>query len=330
MLRALALRPTRRTGRALLGAVILVSTVTLILAGAKPASATPGTVTVRLGDTLTSIASRSHTTVAALAAANGITNPDRIVAGTVLHLPGTAAPSTGASGPGPGANATGAPQTVVVRLGDTLSAIAARTHTTVRALVAANGITNPNRIVAGTVLRLPVSTMALASYSAPLASGGSGASSGSGAANPGALPTGLRAHPERVALVPAFKQAAAAAGVPAALLQAMCWWESGWQANVVSSTGAIGVCQLEPATVDFVRTVLLHQPSLDPSVASQNITLGATYLAYLVRAAGGSQQLALAGYYAGLASVLKHGMSPATKNYVDGITAYIRIFAAAG
>ena len=126
MLRALALRPTRRTGRALLAAVIFVSTVTLILTGATPAAATPGTVTVRLGDTLTSIASRSHTTVAALAAANGITNPDRIVAGTVLHLPGTAAPSTGASGPGPGANATGAPQTVVVRLGDTLSAIAAR------------------------------------------------------------------------------------------------------------------------------------------------------------------------------------------------------------
>jgi LysM repeat protein len=315
-------------------AVTLLSTVTLILTAATPAAAAPaGTVTVRLGDTLAAIAARTHTTVAALAVANGIANPNRIVAGTVLRIPGTGAPSTGASGPGPGANAAGAPQTVVVRVGDTLSAIAARTHTTVRALVAANGITNPNRIIAGTVLRLPVSTMALASYSAPLPSGASGAGGSGGAggaANPGALPAQLRAHPERVALIPTFKQAAAAAGVPAALLEALCWWESGWQANVVSSTGAIGVCQLEPATVDFVRNVLLHQSSLDPSVASQNITLGAAYLAYLVKAAGGSHQLALAGYYAGLDSVRKHGMSPATKNYVAGIAAYIRIFAAAG
>lgn len=46
--------------------------------------------------------------------------------------------------------------TVVVQPGDTLSAIAARTGTTVQALMTANNIINPNRIFAGQVLVLPV------------------------------------------------------------------------------------------------------------------------------------------------------------------------------
>jgi len=208
-------------------------------------------------------------------------------------------------------------------------------HTTLSALVAANGIKNPNRIVAGTVLRLPAA-MALSSYAIPLPAGAAGAAgsggaavAGSSATNPGVLPSALRAHPDRMALFPAFRQAAAASGVPASLLEAMCWWESGWQAGIVSSTGAVGVCQLEPATTQFVETQLLHA-SLDPHVAAQNIRLGAAYLAYLIGQAHGNQQLALGGYYAGLAAVERYGMSPATKNYVAGISAYARIFAAAG
>ena len=43
----------------------------------------------------------------------------------------------------------------VVRAGDTLSAIARRFHTTVQALVAANGLANPNVIVVGQVLDVP-------------------------------------------------------------------------------------------------------------------------------------------------------------------------------
>src|SRR3954452_13994595 len=42
-----------------------------------------------------------------------------------------------------------------VRRGDTLSSIAARQHTTVQALVQANGITNPDRIIEGQLLTVP-------------------------------------------------------------------------------------------------------------------------------------------------------------------------------
>ena len=45
--------------------------------------------TVRLGDTLYSIARRYGTTVNAIMAANGLTNPDRIRSGQTLRMPGT-------------------------------------------------------------------------------------------------------------------------------------------------------------------------------------------------------------------------------------------------
>jgi len=330
MLQALAMGPMGRRGARRVAPVLALVVGTLawatasVLVAAAPASAK--TVTVGRGDTLTSIAARNHTTVAALAAANGIGDPNRILAGALLQLPDQSVATASAPGPGPSANAPGAPGTVTVGRGDTLTSIAARNHTTVAALAAANGIRDPNRILAGTVLRLPASSMSLASYSTPISAGSPG---GGGPANPGVLPSQLRAHPARMTLFPLFEQAAAASRVPVDLLEAMCWWESGWQAGVVSSSGAVGVCQLEPATTQFVDTNLLHA-SLDPNVAADNIRLGAAYLAYLLGQTDGNQQLALAGYYAGLASVLHHGLSPATSNYVTGILAYARIFAAAG
>lgn len=45
------------------------------------------TYTVKRGDTLSGIAARHNTTVAALAAANGITKPDLIFVGQRLQIP---------------------------------------------------------------------------------------------------------------------------------------------------------------------------------------------------------------------------------------------------
>lgn len=47
-----------------------------------------------------------------------------------------------------------APQTYVIRKGDTLTKIAKRLGTTVKALALANGIKNPNKIIAGRTLRI--------------------------------------------------------------------------------------------------------------------------------------------------------------------------------
>lgn len=65
----------------------------LVIPSISKASAVPsaaGTYTVQPGDTLTSIARRHGTTVAALASLNGLANPSAIYVGQVLRIAGTA------------------------------------------------------------------------------------------------------------------------------------------------------------------------------------------------------------------------------------------------
>jgi soluble lytic murein transglycosylase-like protein len=146
----------------------------------------------------------------------------------------------------------------------------------------------------------------------------------------GPLPAGLLAHSDRLALRPAFVSAATNSGVPANLIEALCWWESGWQSNATSSTGAIGLCQLEPSTVLYAQTVLLHNPTLDPRSAPANIAMAVAYLHDLTVRDGGNIRTAVAAYYQGLGSVQQKGMLPSTQNYVTGIFNYAALFAAAG
>jgi len=348
-----ARRPFGRVAAAVGVGVVLGSTAPVLSAG--PASAI--TVQVEPGETLSSIAAEYGTTVAALAAANGITNPNLIYAGTVLQLPSSASPGTVTVAAGEtltsiaeeygttvdalaaanditnlnfieqgqvidlpsGGNTTAAvtPTSVTVGPGETLTSIAQQFGTTVSALADANDIGDPNSIYAGATLLIPSTSTSLASFSTP--AGGDSA----------ALPAELLAHPSRLGLYPDFTSAAATYGVPASLLEALCWWESGWQTSVLSVTGAIGVCQIEPQTASFVDDVLFPQSDLDPYVASQNIDIGAAFLANLLDRTAQSESLAVAAYYQGLQSVETEGMLPTTENYVNGILAYSSIFAAA-
>lgn len=88
-------------------------------------------VRVKPGDTLGGIAAAHGVSTADLARANSIANPNLIVAGTVLVIPGSAA------------------ATYVVEPGDTLGGIAASFGVTVAELAAANGIRDPNKIRVG-------------------------------------------------------------------------------------------------------------------------------------------------------------------------------------
>jgi LysM repeat protein len=129
-------RPHRRSGRR--STLIVGVAVMVALASAE--------YTVENGDTLGRIAARHDTTVAAIVEANGISNPNRIRIGQKLIIPG-ADPAVGT--PAPAA-------TYQVVSGDTLAKIAARHQTTVAALVAANELTNPNKLKIGQSLLLPV------------------------------------------------------------------------------------------------------------------------------------------------------------------------------
>ena len=115
--------------------------------GHAPAAAAPALYRVVGGDTLSAIAARFGTTVAALAAANRIADPNLIYAGQVLRIGSPAARAVWRP-------ETTLPRTYRVVAGDTLARIATRFGTTVAALAATNRIADPNLIYAGQVLRI--------------------------------------------------------------------------------------------------------------------------------------------------------------------------------
>lgn len=115
------------------------------------------TYTIQRGDTLSRIAQRYNVSMADLMAANNITNPSRIFAGTVLIIPG-AAPAAAPQPAVDAAPATDAPtQTVthVVARGESLSMIARNYGVSMNAIIAANNIRNPNTIFTGQRLTIP-------------------------------------------------------------------------------------------------------------------------------------------------------------------------------
>jgi uncharacterized protein (TIGR02594 family) len=107
---------------------------------------TSGTYHIARGDTLSEIAQRHGTTVAALMQANPqIIDADRIYAGDSLQLPeGSAAQAQSA--------ASG--DVHLIRPGETLSQLAREYNTDVATLMRLNGLSNPNLIHAGDLLLL--------------------------------------------------------------------------------------------------------------------------------------------------------------------------------
>lgn len=104
------------------------------------------TYTVQPGDTLSYIALRYQVSVAELARINGLDNPDFIRVGQRLIIPTMAStPLTPRSGAVP----------YRVQSGDTLFLLAKRYGTTVDAIVQANGLRSPHRIVVGQLLSIP-------------------------------------------------------------------------------------------------------------------------------------------------------------------------------
>jgi N-acetylmuramoyl-L-alanine amidase len=271
----------------------------------------------------------------------------------VLHAAGDAAHAattkqqSAKNTPAATAVSTPAPATYTVRAGDTLSHIALRHKVSVDQLKRLNGLNNPNFIVAGRTLLIPTAaqtqaqtqTQAQPAPAAPATSTGavskqkivgpkSFPTTGAYSATPTpgqAVPPKLASKPDRLALRPAFAKAAADYGVSRELLEAMCWNESGWQNNVVSSPGAMGIGQLMPATVDFVNESLVHG-KLDPKKPEQNIRMSAAFLRYLLKQTGNDPRLALASYYQGLASVRNQGILPETDQYVRTVLALQRAY----
>lgn len=69
--------------------------------------------------------------------------------------------------------------------------------------------------------------------------------------------------------------------VPANLVKAVAWQESGWQSNVVACDGGVGLMQVMPDTARFVNQRFGQSYNIDNY--QDNAFLGANYLAWLIK-----------------------------------------------
>jgi soluble lytic murein transglycosylase-like protein len=121
-----------------------------VLAALVVAGLAQATHRVAPGDTLIKIAQLYKTTTAAIAQANGITDPSLIIAGRTLVIPDP--PAAGAP---PAAAPAGPIREHRVAAGENLTKIAQKYDTTVRSLIELNALRNPSLIRAGQVLKIP-------------------------------------------------------------------------------------------------------------------------------------------------------------------------------
>ena len=292
------------------------------------------TYTVVKGDTVSHIAARTGSSVAAIVAANRLDGRAFIRIGQVLTIPATgAAPAPAVTTVAatvsavPTLKAVAAPTSVTrytVVAGDTVSAIAARFGTTIAAVRAVNGLDSRGFIRIGQSLDVPGPTVATAT---PLVgdtfAGRTYPAVVVGAANvnkAALLATGVPSRAEMRALV---ASTARSLGVDPALASAVAYQESGFDQTSVSPANAIGTMQVIPSSGEWASQMAGRSLNLlDPK---DNVTAGVLILRALVRTAPDLPS-AIAGYYQGLASVQHNGMYADTRRYVANVQTLITRF----
>lgn len=125
-------------------------------------------------------------------------------------------------------------------------------------------------------------------------------------------------NPNKTKFNSLISQAAARHQVDAKLVHAVIQAESAYRPDAISSSGAVGLMQLMPATASRFGVMDSNNPE-------QNINGGTRYLRYLMNLFPNSLDLAVAAYNAGENSVLRHNNSippyPETQNYVKQVMA---------
>jgi LysM repeat protein/peptidoglycan hydrolase-like protein with peptidoglycan-binding domain len=244
--------------------------------------------TVQAGEGFITIARRYGISAARLATANGLSLRSVISPGQQLRIPGHRVPVTTPARQA--AERTASTTTYhTVRAGESFFSIAQRYHVSPWRLAQASRLHLMSTIVPGQRLVLP----------------------------PGAHLESTGPSVDRDAVRVAIDRWSAAYGVDPRLARALAWMESGFQEEVVSSAGAIGVMQLLPETWQWVDTVLLGEST--PRTYDGNVRAGVRYLRWQLDQFGGDVRLALAGYYQGARAVRERGLFDDTKQYVSVI-----------
>ncbi len=239
--------------------------------------------TVQSGEGFITIARRYGVSASKLAQANGLSLASVITPGEKLRIPGRRAAARTVE------REPASPLLHTVLAGESFFSIAQRYHVSPWRLAQANDLQLMATIVPGQRLTLP--------RGAHL--GGTG------------QPVG------RDTIRAAIDRWADAYGVDPKLARALAWMESGFQQDVVSSAGAIGVMQLLPETWEWVDTLLLGE--VTPRTYEGNVRAGVRYLRWQLDQFGGDVRKALAGYYQGARAVRERGLFDDTKQYVSVI-----------
>jgi LysM repeat protein len=297
--------------------LLSLAAVTMLASPAAASADFPHVVSA--GESLSSVAALDGLSLSQLAAANGLSTDSTLIEGSTLQIPpqssgateGASVPSDSASAPSSEPSAPSPSGSYVVQPGDTLSAIAARAGTSVDQIAAVNGLDPAGLLLAGVDLRL------------------SGASDSGPASGPASEPvstssvtssSGPEPTPETVS-AGEVGSIAVSEGVSPSLAEAIGWQESGFNNDLVSSTGAVGVMQIEPGTWDYIGQNLAGPPPLQAASAHDNIRAGTLLLHSLLANTGGDPALTAAGYYQGLQSVRQNGLFSDTQQYVNDVLA---------
>ena len=177
----------------------------------------------------------------------------------------------------------------VVERGDTIGWIATHYHVSFGAVIDANQIKNPDFIEVGQVLSIPPS--------------------------PDGAPEGVSKFEAQQLL----RTAADEFGLARGLVLGLAWMESGWQQQVVSSVGAVGLLQVTPDTGDWAVEFLLPSASNWRISARDNARIGAAILSNMIDQANGDIPLALGFYYQGWRSIERFGMFQETREYISNV-----------
>lgn len=119
-----------------------------------------GVYVVKAGDTMGGIADAYGVSVDEIAQLNGLDDPSYIYVGQELKIPGGGVVTAASAGSAPSEPAadqtsqTGAARSYTVQPGDTLYAVAGKFGTTVDAIVKLNGLTDPDVLTVGQVLKI--------------------------------------------------------------------------------------------------------------------------------------------------------------------------------
>ncbi|MGD8149837.1 LysM peptidoglycan-binding domain-containing protein [Ornithinimicrobium sp. Y1694] len=254
--------------------------------------------TVRSGDTLSGIASRHNTTVAAIARASGINAGSFIFPGQRLTIPGAGSSTSGSSNSGNSGSG---------------SSTSGGSNSGNRTPSSGN-LTRPydehnigNMLVGQNV----PNTFLHYTYSNAIAR--------AAAAN--------RAHlasvsaPSQAQIKQLIVDASKKHGVDHRLMLALSFQESGWNQRAVSPANAIGAMQVIPSSGQWASNLVGRQLNLlDPA---DNVEAGVVIMKAL-QASAASGDHAIGGYYQGLGSVRQYGLFADTQRYVANIKSLMR------